>query len=121
LYFLTTQNILDNPHENGITLFITGGLIVLSVYHFLLYFQHKDKSYLYYSLYTFLLFIRNIVDVKNSFIYQFEGFQSILNTLQYYSVNIEWAYNTIYFAFAFTFVDLKSSSTLLLNCFIDFL
>jgi len=110
LSFFIAQNILDNPHENGITLFITGGLIVLSVYHFLLYFQHKDKAYLYYSLYTFLLFVRNIVDVKNSFIYQYEGFQPILNTIEYYSVNLEWAYNTIYFAFAFTFVDLKSYS-----------
>ena len=110
VYFLTTQNILDNPHENGITLFITGGLIVLSVYHFLLYFQHKDKSYLFYSLYTFILFVRNIVDAKNGFMYQYDGFLPILKFIEYYSVNLEWAYNTIYFVFAFTFVDLKSYS-----------
>jgi len=108
--FLITQNILDNPHENGITLFITGGLIVLSVYHFLLYFQHKDKSYLFYSLYTFILFTRNIVDFKNGFLFQSEELLPILKFIGHYRMNLEWAYNTIYFVFAFTFVDLKSYS-----------
>ncbi len=104
------KHILDFPNANGIVTFILGLLFVLSIYHFLLYFQHKDKSYLFYSLYTFILFVRNIVDAKNGFMYQYDGFLPILKFIEYYSVNLEWAYNTIYFVFAFTFVDLKSYS-----------
>jgi len=108
--FLNSQHILDNPHQNGITLFVLGGLSVLTVYHFLLYFQHKDKAYLFYSLYTFLLFIRNFIEPENSFIYHYDELKPILETIKYYNPNLEWAYNTIYFVFAFTFIDLKSYS-----------
>lgn len=108
--FSYLEDILNTPHQNGITLFITGGLCILSVYHFLLYFQHKDRSYLFYSLYTFLLFTRNIVDVENSFINEITGLQSLLDKISYYKINLEWAYNSVYFVFAFTFVDLKSFS-----------
>ena len=102
------QKVFNHPHDNGITLFITGGLSILFVYHFLLYFQHKDKSYLYYSLYTGLLFIRNLVDVQNSFINEIPGVQMFMDKTSYFNMNLEWAYNTVYFVFAFTFVDLKS-------------
>ncbi len=104
------QTLLDVPHENGITIFVLGGLSVLSVYHFLLYFQHKDKSYLLYSLYTFILFLRNVSEPLNSFIYDFKALDPVLRFLDYYDINLEWMYNTIYFAFAFTFVNLKSHS-----------
>ena len=58
--FLISQSftkILNHPNDNGITLFVLGVLFILGIYHFLLYFQHKDKAYLYYSLYVFLIFI----------------------------------------------------------------
>ncbi len=108
MMFLFAQEVLNYPHQNGITMFVLGGLSVLTVYHFLLYFQHKDNAYLFYSLYTFLLFTRNVIEPENSFIYYYDGLKPILETIKYYSPNLEWAYNTIYFVFAFTFVDLKS-------------
>ena len=37
-------NFFDNPHQSGFLIFILGILFILSLYHFLLYFQHKDKS-----------------------------------------------------------------------------
>ena len=110
MIYLLAQEIFNYPHQNGITTFVLGGLAVLTVYHFLLYFQHKDKSYLFYSLYTFLLFTRNSIEPENSFIYFYDELTPILNTMKYYSPNLEWAYNTIYFVFAFTFIDLKSYS-----------
>ena len=85
-----------------------GGLLVLTVYHFLLFFQNSDKSYLFYSLYTFLLFVRQSLFPDNMFLQQWEPLATILDDLRYFSSNIEWAYNTIYFVFAFTFVNLKS-------------
>ena len=108
--YLLVQDVLNYPHANGITLFVLGGLAVLTVYHFLLYFQHKDRSYLFYSLYTFLLFIRNFIEPENSFIYHYDEFKPVLDLITYYRPNLEWAYNTIYFVFAFTFIDLKSYS-----------
>jgi len=108
--YLFIQEVLHYPHQNGITLFVLGGLAVLTIYHFLLYFQHKDKAYLFYSLYTFLLFIRNVIEPENSFIYHYDELKPILDLIVYYRPNLEWAYNTIYFVFAFTFVDLKSYS-----------
>ena len=36
---------------------IRGGLLVLVIYHFLIYFQNRRKTYLYYSLYLLGLFV----------------------------------------------------------------
>ncbi|RDK86962.1 histidine kinase [Marinirhabdus gelatinilytica] len=37
-------------------------------------------------------------------------FTPYVNFISYFSINIEWAYNTVYFIFAFSFVNLKSYS-----------
>jgi len=110
MIYSAVQHVLENPHQNGITLFVLGGLSVLTVYHFLLYFQHKDRAYLYYSLYTFILFTRNLIEPENSFIYYYDELKPLLAIIKYYGINLEWAYNTVYFVFAFTFIDLKSYS-----------
>ena len=102
------KHILDFPNANGIVTFILGLLFVLSIYHFLLYFQHKDKSYLYYSLYTTLIFVSHLTDVENGFIpVLIEPFESILISVDVY---LMWVYNILYFVFAFTFIDLKTYS-----------
>ena len=104
----STLEILHNPHENGITIFILGILFVLSVYHFLLYFQHKDKVYLYYSSYTFLIFINQLNNSTFGFITTLtEPYIEILN---FYDHPIMWLYNTIYFLFGFSFLNLKAAS-----------
>jgi len=44
---------------------IRGGLLILFIYHLLIYFQNKQKAYLYYSLFLlgiFIYFLRNILD-----------------------------------------------------------
>jgi len=47
---------LSQPQNNGIVILMSGLLLALGLYHFLLYFQNKDNTYLYYSLYAFLVF-----------------------------------------------------------------
>lgn len=102
------RHILDFPNENGIVTFVLGVLFILSIYHFLLYFQHKDKSYLYYSLYTALIFVSHLIDAENGFISVLaKPFSYILS---YIDINLMWAYNILYFVFAFTFIDLKQYS-----------
>ncbi len=99
---------LEHPNENGMVIFVLGVLFILSVYHFLLYFQHKDKIYLYYSLYTSLIFITQIKNVESGFVSILAT--PILETLKSIHLDLIWIYNMLYFIFAFTFLDLKSFS-----------
>ncbi|HMB99771.1 MAG TPA: histidine kinase, partial [Flavobacteriaceae bacterium] len=110
-YFLNIQpvsDLLKYPNDNGIVLFVLGILFVLTVYHFLLYFQHKDKVYLYYSLYTFLIFIGHLDDSTTDFVYTL--IKPVRYYLREYNINITWTYNLLYFVFAFTFIDIKPYS-----------
>ncbi len=100
--------ILEHPNDNGIIVFILGILFVLSVYHFLLFFQNKDKVYLYYSLYTFLIFISHLTDATTGFIPIL--IKPFVGLLDYFDIPLMWLYNTVYFIFGFTFVRLKSYS-----------
>jgi len=101
-------NILRNPNENGIVVFVLGILFVLSIYHLLLYFQQKGTSYLYYSLYTSLIFIGHLVDVKTGFIPEIiRPFKAVLSEID---IEITWIYNMLYFVFAYTFLNLKDFS-----------
>lgn len=109
MLFLSLTHILQHPNENGISVFILGILFVLTIYHFILYFQNEDKTYLYYSLYTFLIFLGHLQDAQNSFIEELipDSVLMFLLSIDYYLV---WTYNIVYFVFAFTFIDLKSYS-----------
>jgi len=86
------------------TLLFTGFLITLAVYHFLLYFQHKDKVYLYYSLFIFLIFTANYPETTNSI------FANASNSndpyFQLLIIPREWIYNTLYLMFAKTLVEM---------------
>ncbi len=91
------------PYNDFITLF-SGFLLTLSLYHFLLYFQHKDKVYLYYSLYTFLIFTSSYPNAETS------GVKDVISNsdsyLQFLIIPREWIYNTLYLVFAKTLVRL---------------
>ncbi len=104
----SVKYILAHPHENGFTTFVLGILFVLSVYHFLLYFQHRDKVYLFYSLYTFLIFLNNLIDSTAGFVSLL--IKPIAETLHFLDLPLMWLYNIIYFVFGFTFINLKSYS-----------
>ena len=99
------KQLFEQPHENGLTTFILGILFVLSVYHFLLFFQNRDKVYLYYSLYLFLIFLN-----QTKFVF-FDTDSSVVNPTKQLLHNahlpIMWLYNTIYFVFGFTFLNMK--------------
>lgn len=76
---------------------------MLSIYHFLLYFQNNDKSYLYYSVYTFLIFIAYVVKVENGFLNYIASNYSFTEGLGNF---YRWTYNCIYFLFAVTFLNI---------------
>ena len=107
-FFSQTYELLKHPNDNGIVEFVIGVLFILTVYHFLLYFQNKDKTYLLYCTYTFLILISHVDDVSQGFIY--EIVKPINHYLKEFNINITWTYNLLYFIFAFTFLDLKAYS-----------
>ncbi len=96
--------ILHHPNENGIVIFVSAFLFTLSMYHFLLFFQHKDKVYLLYSLYTFIVFVYTYYRASNFFLTSFT--KPILPYLVFLADPIKWLYTTIYVLFSIVFVDL---------------
>ena len=101
--FLNFFNNIDLMKYDDFTLLFSGFLLTLSVYHFLLYFQHKDRVYLYYSFYTFLIFTSSYPEIETTI--SKDLFQ---NNDPYFNLIIiprEWIYNTLYLIFAKTLVE----------------
>ena len=99
------MDVLNHPNENGITIFVIGILFILSVYHFLLYFQHKDKAYLYYSLYTFMIFFGLLNRSKVGFV--IDLIEPIRGFIDHLELNFILTYNLIYIVFAYVLLDFK--------------
>lgn len=102
------QSFFNYPHHSGYLAFVSGILFILSLYHFLLYFQHKDKSYLWYSIYTFLIFFAHLHWIESGYFQ--ELIKPIRPFIHTFYQDIVWGYNMLYFVFAFTFINLKSYS-----------
>ncbi|MDG5491216.1 sensor histidine kinase [Psychroserpens sp. SPM9] len=100
-----TSYFFNYPFQNGFLTFTIGILFILSVFHFLLYFQHKDKLYLLYSGYTFFIIFSQLHHFTEGFIY--ELFLPIQKVTQYPMVATE-LYFVIYVLFTFKFLDIKT-------------
>jgi sensor histidine kinase YesM len=100
-----TSYFFDNAFQNGFIDFTIGILFILSVFHFLLYFQHKDKLYLLYSGYTFFIIFSQLHHLSEGFLY--ELFLPIHKVTQYPMVATE-IYFAIYVLFTFKFLDIKT-------------
>jgi len=99
---------LQNPNSNGILTFVLGFLFMIIVYNVTLYYQHRNRTYLYYTLYIFLIILSSLYYVESDF------FSLILEPIKpilfdFVAFN-RWMYNSLYFLFAFSFVNLKSYS-----------
>lgn len=78
---------------------VRGGLFVLFIYHFLIFFQNKSKMYLYYSLYLLALTIYLLQHVVS------ESFEGIYNYLNY---SIQFLAYAAYLAFARDLLDTRA-------------
>lgn len=92
------------PFENGFLEFTLGIMFVLSVFHFLLYFQHRNILYLLYSGYTLFIILSQLQFVHNDFLAKLLA--PVWPITQYGEPFTE-AYYLIYTLFAFRFLDLK--------------
>ena len=100
-----TTYFFNYPFQNGFIIFTIGVLFILTIFHFLLYFQHKDKLYLLYSGYTFFIIFSQLHHLQDGFL--FELFLPIKELTQYPSVATE-IYFIFYVLFAYKFLDLKT-------------
>ncbi|HER24747.1 MAG TPA: hypothetical protein ENO17_06840, partial [Candidatus Atribacteria bacterium] len=97
-------NILNQPFRSGLLTFFAGVLSILAIYHFLLYFQQKIRSYFFYSLYLFLALLS---------IFRFGGgsFQEIyFNYLQDFKYLITELTFVVYLLFAYSFLEMKTNA-----------
>lgn len=97
---------LQHLNENGATIFISGFLFTLSFYHFLLYFQHKDKFCLLYSLYTFLIFLYVYYKAKHFFLADVSN--GLKPFYQFFTSAFQWSFNLVFIIFIQVFIDLKN-------------
>ena len=99
-----TSYFFNHAFQNGFIIFTLGILFILTVYHFLLFFQHKDKLYLLYSCYTFFIILSQLNHIKEGFLY--ELFLPIKQVTEYPMLATE-IYYIVYVLFAFKFLDIK--------------
>jgi len=95
--------LLSHPQENGIVIFISGILMALWVYHLLLYFQNKDRIYLFYSLYVLVVFIYTYHRANHFLLADLTG--KFKPVLVFFYDTIKWVYTSFYILFAITFID----------------
>ncbi len=96
---------LGHPQQTGIVIYISGILFALGVYHLLLFFQHKDKVYLYYALYALLVFVYTFHRAEHFILADLA--KPIIPSLHFLYDATKWLYSTTYLLFAITFVDFK--------------
>ena len=92
-----------NPHQNGLLLFVLGIIFMICVYHFLLYFQHKSRTFIFYAIYTLLIFISYVTFTENDFLASLT--QSVKPFFRETHLFGVWLYNIAYYFFAFRFLN----------------
>ncbi|MGI8599596.1 MAG: histidine kinase [Chitinophagaceae bacterium] len=97
-------NFFNYPFHNGFLEFTLGIMFVLSLFHFLLFFQHRDKLYLLYSGYTFFIILSQLQFVKQGFLRQLI---EPIWFITFYGETFTETYYIIYTFLAFKFLDLK--------------
>ena len=85
-------------------IFVSGFLFILGVYHFFLYFQHKDKSYLFYSLYSLILFIYTFH--RDSHFLLTRIISPYISEIKFLYDPIKWLFSIVYIYFVMNFIEL---------------
>lgn len=93
------------PFQNGFLIFTFGALFLLTIYHFVLFFQQKDKIYLLYSGYTFFVILSQLRHLEEGFIYHL--IVPIKDIVSFPVVSTEIYYG-IYVLLALKFLNIKT-------------
>lgn len=98
------SSIVERDAYNSILYVVLGGLLLLSVFHLVMFFQNRDRAYLLYSSYTFFSFAAYMPVAESGFIKTvsddigFDYFTKVFFTI---------VFNCIYFFFFTEFLSIK--------------
>ncbi len=99
---------LEWPEQSGFSYFALGAIIFFCFFNFVMYFQNKDKSYLLYGLYLFLIAFGHVRPHQQEMIGKFYHVDEYLMGIFIYATF--WFYNIVYILFLIEFVNLKNSN-----------
>lgn len=100
--------LLSDPNSNGILEFVLGFLFMLFSYHLLIYWQNRNRIYLFYTLYVGLILLGSLQFARYGF------FNDLIDPIRHlltpFDAFLRWMYNCVYFLFAFSFIELSKYS-----------
>ncbi len=99
--------IIERDTYDSILYAVLGGLLLLSTYHLVLYFQNRDKSYLLYSSYTFFSFLAYMPVAESGFLHDLSQYLHFdYRSKQFFTI----IFNCIYFLFFTRFLNIKRTN-----------
>ncbi|QOW11329.1 hypothetical protein Q73A0000_13655 [Kaistella flava (ex Peng et al. 2021)] len=105
--FEAINNIIERDTYGSILYAVLGGLLMLSTYHMVLFFQNRDKSYLLYSFYTFFSFLAYISVAESGFLYDLSNYLDLdFRSKQLFTI----IFNCLYFLFFAQFLKVKKKN-----------
>lgn len=96
--------IIERDAYNSILYLVLGGLLLLSVFHLVMFFQNRDRAYLLYSSYTFFSFVAYMPVAESGFA---DTISQTLGLDYYTKVFFTIVFNCIYFFFFTEFLAIK--------------
>lgn len=105
--FEAINNIIERDSYGSLLYAVLGGLLMLSTYHMVLFFQNRDKSYLLYSFYTFFSFLAYISVAESGFLHDLSNYLGFdFRSKQLFTI----VFNSLYFLFFAQFLKVKKKN-----------
>lgn len=99
--------IIERDTYDSILYAVLGGLLLLSIYHLVLFFQNRDKSYLLYSCYTFFSFLAYMSVTESGFLHDLSNYFNLdFRSKQLFTI----IFNCLYFLFFAQFLNIKKTN-----------
>ncbi len=100
-------SIVERDAYNSILYVVLGGILLLSVFHLVMFFQNRDRAYLLYSAYTFFSFVAYLPMAESGFA---KSISEVLNLDQFTKDFFTIIFNCFYFFFFTEFLNIKKIS-----------
>ncbi len=98
------RTIIERDTYNSLLYTILGGLLLLTTYHLMLFFQNRSRAYLLYSCYTFFSMLAYIPLAEGGFLQEISTYFGLDDgTKQYFTI----IFNCLYFVFFAAFLRIR--------------
>jgi len=98
------DTVIERDTYNSLLYTILGGLMLLTTYHLMMFFQNRRKAYFLYSSYTFFSLMAYIPMAESGFLKDVSSYLGIGEPFKQYFIIL---FNCFYFIFFATFLDIK--------------